>query len=253
MTTLGQEMKTLRSELEENRVNAIEIHPRALDPTLKGRQTATRFCNYSRTYGHTSSWCRKKLRDEELRRTQNERTAEEHVTLTQDYNKKRGPDHGLEAKISKGGTRITLQMDSGEIPPIPIRVSLRGQTSHIGTNIRIMEDHMINAQITHSIETMEIDLELHLSTIIMRTGEIVETFRVLHRLNGETFQKIIYAANQEVINLTNLPTANLTSDLRVVSRRTNKIFHRTKARRNLMWSASPQPMIQLKNYQISAR
>ena len=56
----------------------------------------TRFCNYCRTNGHTPSWCRKKIRDEELKRIENERTAEKKVTFTQDYNKKRGPDHGLE-------------------------------------------------------------------------------------------------------------------------------------------------------------
>ena len=34
--------------------------------------------------------------DEELKRIENERTAERKVTFTQDYNKKRGPDHGSE-------------------------------------------------------------------------------------------------------------------------------------------------------------
>ena len=39
---------------------------------------------------------------------------------------------------------------------------------------------MINAQISYSMEAMEIDLEMDLSTIIIGTGEIVETFLVLH-------------------------------------------------------------------------
>ena len=38
---------------------------------------------------------------------------------------------------------------------------------------------------------MKIDLEMDLPTIIMGTGEIVETFFVLHRLKGETFNKVI--------------------------------------------------------------
>ena len=54
-------------------------------------------------------------------------------------------NNGIEAKISKGGTRNALTMDSGEIRPLPIRVSLHGQTSLMGTTIRKMEDHMINA------------------------------------------------------------------------------------------------------------
>ena len=96
MATLGQEMKNLRSELLEHRVNAVEGNSRTADPNQKGRQNATRFCNYCRTNGHTPSWCRKKIRDEELKRIENERTAEKKVTFTQDYNKKRGPDHGSE-------------------------------------------------------------------------------------------------------------------------------------------------------------
>ena len=89
-------MKNLRSELQEHRVNAVEGNPRTVDPNEKGRQNATRFCNYCRTNGHTPSWCRKKIRDEGLKRNENERTAEKKVTFTQDYNKKRGPDHGLQ-------------------------------------------------------------------------------------------------------------------------------------------------------------
>ena len=96
MATLGQEMKNLRSELQEHGVKAVEETSRTVDPNQKGRQNAKRFCNYCRTNGHTSSWCRKKIRDEELKRIENERAAEKKVTFTQDYNKKRGPDHGSE-------------------------------------------------------------------------------------------------------------------------------------------------------------
>ena len=96
MATLGQELKKIRSELQEHRVNAVERNSRTVDPNQKGRQNATRFCNYCRTNGHSPSWCRKKIRDEELKRIENERTAEKRVTFTQDYNKKRGPDHGSE-------------------------------------------------------------------------------------------------------------------------------------------------------------
>ena len=96
MATLGQEMKNLRSELQEHRVNAVERNSRTVHPNQKGRLIATRFCNYCRTNGHTPSWCRKKIRDEELKRIENERKAEKRVTFTQDYNKKPGPDHGSE-------------------------------------------------------------------------------------------------------------------------------------------------------------
>ena len=55
IATLGQKMKNLRSELQEHRVNAVEGNPRTADPNQKGRQNATRFCNYCRTNGHTPS------------------------------------------------------------------------------------------------------------------------------------------------------------------------------------------------------
>ena len=88
MATLGQKMKHLRSELQEHRVNAVKGSSRTVDPSQKERQNATRFSKYCRTNGHTPSWCRKKIRDEELKRIENERTTERKVTFTQDYNKK---------------------------------------------------------------------------------------------------------------------------------------------------------------------
>ena len=61
LASLGQEMKNLRTELQEHRVHAVEDTSKPVDPNQKGRQNATRFCNYCRTNGHTPSWCRKKI------------------------------------------------------------------------------------------------------------------------------------------------------------------------------------------------
>ena len=94
MATLGQEMRNLESEVQEHRVNAVEGSPRTVDPNQKRGRNATRLWNYCRTNGHTPSWCRKKIRDEELKRIENKRIAEKKVTFTQDYNKKQGPDYG---------------------------------------------------------------------------------------------------------------------------------------------------------------
>ena len=91
MASLGQELRNLRTELKEHRVNALEGNQRPVDPNQKGRQNATRFC---RTNGHTPSYCRKKRRDEEIKKLQNEATAEKKVTFAQEYNKRRGPSHG---------------------------------------------------------------------------------------------------------------------------------------------------------------
>ena len=93
LASLGQEMKNPRFELQEHRVNVLE-NPRPPDPNQKGRQNATRFCNYCRTNGHTPIWCRKKIRDEEAKKVQDGMMAEKRVTSTNDFNKRRGPSHG---------------------------------------------------------------------------------------------------------------------------------------------------------------
>ena len=86
-------------------------------------------------------------------------------------------------------------MDSGEIPPLLIRISPTDPSSHMGETVRIMEDHMTNAQISHSIEAIENDLEMDLSTIRAGTSKTMEIFPVLHRLKGDTSRKIIPTAN----------------------------------------------------------
>ena len=49
MASLGQELKNLRTELKEHRINALEGNQTPIDPNQKARQNATRFCGYCRT------------------------------------------------------------------------------------------------------------------------------------------------------------------------------------------------------------
>ena len=115
MASLGQEMKNLRSELKEHRVNAPE-NPRQPNPNQKGRQNATRFCNSFRTNGHTPGWCRKKIRDEEIKKVQDGIMAEKRVTFTNDYNKRRGPSHGSgEFTSNNAGSRHQARKDVTDI------------------------------------------------------------------------------------------------------------------------------------------
>ena len=93
LASLGQEMKNLRFELQEHRVNALE-NPRLPDTNQKGRQNTTRFSNYCRTNWQTPNMCRKKIRDEEIKKVQDGMMAEKHVTFTNDYNERWGPSHG---------------------------------------------------------------------------------------------------------------------------------------------------------------
>ena len=107
----------------------------------------------------------------------------------------------------------------------------------------------MNAQISHSTELMEIDLEIDFSTIRMETGETLETFFLLHWLKGDTFHKIIHSASQELISLTILFSANLIIDLRVVLHLTSKHSRKTITRRLLMRFALQQPTISLMVYE----
>ena len=159
-------------------------------------------------------------------------------TTTKNEDQNMDQNNGLETRISKEETRTILTMGLREIPPIFIRIFLQDQTSRMGITIRIMKEHMINAQINHSIETMEIDLEMDLSAIRMQTGEIMEIILVFHRPKGEISHKIIHTASQEVINLTILLSADLTTHLQPGLHSTNKNSHKTITTRHLMWFVS---------------
>ena len=162
-------------------------------------------------------------------------------------------NNGREAKISKEETRTLLTIDLGEVPLKPNRNSHQDPTLHIGTTIRILEDHMTKAQISHSKEAMETDLEMNLSTTRMKTRETMETFLVLHRPKGETSDKIFPIANQEVINLTTLLSADLKTDLRRVLRLTNTSSPNAIIRHHLMSFASPPLALPLLKYRTFAR
>ena len=101
-------------------------------------------------------------------------------------------NNGLEAKVSKEETRTTIMMDSGELPPPNIKVSLQGQSLHMGTIVRTTEDHMISSQNTHSIETMEIDLVMELLTTRIGTGETMHISRLPSIQRGDFSQSSSY-------------------------------------------------------------
>ena len=144
-------------------------------------------------------------------------------------------------------------MDLQENFPYFIRISHHGQTSQMGIAIRAMEDNLINAKISPSVEMMEIDLEMHPSLIRLETGETMETFLVLRRVQGETSIKINLIANQEMINPTTLPSADPTAEQLLVLLLTNRSSHKAIIRHHLMWFASPQPPILFMKFQSFVR
>ena len=172
-------------------------------------------------------------------------------TTTKNEDKTMDQNNGLKAMIFKEETRTLLTIDLGEVPLLLTRISLQDQTSQMGITIRTMEDHMINAQVNRSIETIETGLEMDLSTIRVETGETMESFLVLHRPKGETSHKISDIANQEVTSLTILLFADLTINLQLISRLTNKRSRKTIIRFHLLWFALPQPTKPLRKNQAS--
>ena len=110
-------------------------------------------------------------------------------------------NNGPEAKIFIDETRTLAMIDSGEVPLIATKISLQDPTLHIGTTVRTIYDHLINVQIGHLIETMEIDPDMNLSTTRMGTGGTMETFLVLHQIQEETSHETIPIAHQEMNNL----------------------------------------------------
>ena len=254
MPALGKAMTNFRSEVQKNRVNAVEEIPRTVDPNQKGRQNATRFCNCCQRNGHTPSWCRRKILDEELKRTENERTAERKNTFAQDYIERRGPGHGSEQWVRGQGFQRTNKNYTNDgltrNSPTVYQSFLPDQNSHTEKTMQTMEDQMINGQISHSKEAIEIVLEMNLSTIRIETGETMQTFVVLHRLKGESFQKVVHITSRVLISLTILLSLDPKIGLRVVLHLMNENFHRTIIRRHLIWFASPQMTIPLTNFWI---
>ena len=161
-------------------------------------------------------------------------------------------NNGLEAKISQGEIRILLTIDLEE-QLLPTRIYLQDQTLHIGIIIRTIESPMINTKISHSAETMEMDLKTNLSAIRMGTGDTMEFFLVPRQLKEETSGKITPIANQEVINITTQLSSDPTTDLQLVFHLTNTTSHKAIIRHHLMSFASPPLTIPLMNYQIFAR
>ena len=108
MDTLGQELKNLPTELKEHRIKAREENQKPIDPNQKRRQNATRFYGFFKTNGHTPDYCRKKIRDEQMKKLQNETTAEKKVTFTQDYNKRHGLSHGAGNRTTQNDGNRTM-------------------------------------------------------------------------------------------------------------------------------------------------
>ena len=85
LATMRQEMRDLRTKLQEHRVNSMDGIFRPWAPNQKGNQKTVRFCNYCHKNGHTPKWCRKKMRDEERRRVQHDTSFNKNIAPRLEY------------------------------------------------------------------------------------------------------------------------------------------------------------------------
>ena len=85
LATMRQELRNLRTELQEHRVNCLKRIFKPWAPTQKGEQKTIRFCYYCRKNGHTANWCRQKTRDEEIRKLQRDMSFKNNITPIREY------------------------------------------------------------------------------------------------------------------------------------------------------------------------
>ena len=114
LATLGQEIENLRSELKEYHVNAVALTSRTFHPDQQGRQKLTRFCNYCHKNGHTLNWCRKKMRDEEVRKIRDDMFPKRKISpikISSTEQFKRKPPN-------KEAMNIFVELDDRSSPPI---------------------------------------------------------------------------------------------------------------------------------------
>ena len=85
LRSMRQELRNLRVELQEHRPNAMKGSYRPWAPNQKEKQKPARFCTYCHKDGHTPKWCRKKIRDEEIRKIQNEMSSKSNHVPKQNH------------------------------------------------------------------------------------------------------------------------------------------------------------------------
>ena len=82
---MHQELRNLRRELQEHRVNCIKGIFKPWAPTQKGQQKTVQFCNYCRKNGNTPNWCRQKIPDEEIRKLQRDMSFKNKISPIREY------------------------------------------------------------------------------------------------------------------------------------------------------------------------
>ena len=242
MASLGQELKNLRTELKEHRVNALEGNQRPVDPNQKGRQNATRFFGYCRTNGDTPNYCRKKMRDEEIKKLQNEATAAKKVTFTQDYNKRRGPYHG-------SGNWTSRNDGNGAMMSTP-RSFTRGTFRPSNQDPNNFRQIGSSDRGTIMIDTMTTERDHHTSHTKTNPaiGEAIITVRDRLQCHDKIHPSRILADNPDQIRLIPQYLTDLEIETRSTIYLTTRNSQLPTMATNQTWFDSLQQMMKLMNY-----
>ena len=246
--TLGLEMKSLQWELQEHRVNAVKGNSRPVDPNQKGRQNATQFCICCPTIGHTPCWCNgMSTKDPSKKLSHLPKTIKE--TEDQAMYQNNGP----EARIPREETRT--RTNGGSLKNSPTA----HQNFSPRPNFAYRNNHPNNGR---SYDQRPIHSLNRNGGSWFRNGSFnnqsenwrnIGIFLVFPWLKGEASQKGYHSACQEMMEPTNLFSADLKTDLRLVNYLRNNKSYKKITRRQLMWFASPQPTPPLVKYQTFVR
>ena len=138
------------------------------------------------------------MRDEEIKKLQNEATAEKKVTFTQDYNKRRGPSHGSGNWASRRDSRpwcqpnnLLLEEISGQVIRILTTFDKIDLPSEETTRITIMIDTM----------TTERDHRTRQTKTNPGIGEVIKTLRDRLHCHDKSHPSRILAINPDQIRL----------------------------------------------------
>ena len=246
MASLGQELKNLGNELKEHRVNALEGNQRTVDPNQKGKQNATRFCGYCRTNGHTPNYCRKKMRDEEIKKLQNEAIAEKKVTFTQDYNKRRGRSHGSGSWSSRNDGNGAMM----STPRSFARGKSRPSSQNPNNSDKLDLPSEETTRKTTIIDTMTTERDHHTSQTKTNPeiGELIKTIRDCLQCHDKNHPSQISAINPDQVRLILQYSTDLGIEIRVTIYLTTRNCQLPTMAISQTWFDSLQQMMKLMNY-----
>ena len=119
LATLGQEIENFRSDLKVYHVNTVAVISRTFCPDQQGRQRPPRFCKYCHKNGQTLNWCRRKMRDEEVRKIRNDMSSKRKISPK----KNSSTDQFNRKPPNNDAMNDFLELDDRSSPPVERRGS----------------------------------------------------------------------------------------------------------------------------------